>query len=146
MQRFYLVKQGNKTIGVQDNNKSLIIGFKSQVLARHVQYSMHPEQVLVLNRSQSIQISVNDKTFENINIDPAATVKLTKWNAFSSDHTGFHLATLSAKQFFAIPFTKQIGIIIPKRIEDESEKEMVLTCDLVDPYCDFEIYKNYLEL
>ena len=155
MQRFYLVKQGNKTVGVHENNRSLVIGFKSPVLARHVQYSMHPEQVPVLKRSQSLQISVSslkelshlsDKTFENINFDPAATLKLSKWNAFSSDHTGFYLETLSAEQFLALPFTKQIGIIIPKQIENESENEMVIACDLIDPFCDFEIYKNYLEL
>ena len=156
MKTFYCIKQGNKCIGLRDNEKSYIIGFRSGIQARHIQYNIHPEPVIEIRRVKPV-LNVSDEIHEgllNLNvmktlkepimIDPDVVLRVPKapGNVHPSlTEAGYHLETVSSEDFICMPFTHYIGIIIPNEILIEDDKEIILQCDLVEPIFDAEMFK-----
>ena len=47
----YTICRGNKTVSVKSDNKDYIIGFNKILIAKSVQYNIHPEPKIILLRS-----------------------------------------------------------------------------------------------
>lgn len=47
----FVIRQGVKWIGLRNADRAYVVGFHSAVVARHVQYNMHPEREPTLRRS-----------------------------------------------------------------------------------------------
>jgi len=156
MNSFYCIKQGNKCIGLRDKDKSYVIGFRSSIQARHVQYSMHPEPVLEVRRVKPI-LSVTQEVTEGLSelnvfktlkepiiIDPDAFLRVPKAPYELSEtmrDAGYHLATVEPEECICMPFTPYVGIIIPNEIIAEDDKEIILQCDIVEPIFDATMFK-----
>ena len=156
MNSFYCIKQGNKCIGLRDQDKSYVIGFRSGIQARHVQYSMHPDPILEVRRVKPLldvtqevneglsELNVFKTLKEPIIIDPDAILRIQKAPdglPQSMTDAGYHLATIEPEEFICMPFTHYVGIIIPHEIIEEDDKEIILQCDIVEPIFDVSMFR-----
>lgn len=157
MNNFYCIKQGNKYVGLHDKDHSYVIGFRSPVQARHVQYNMHPEPDLTLRRlNQKMDVSfevslglrelqVEKQLRSPIVIDPDVILRVPKAPQRESvlNDGGYHLATVVADDFICMPFTHFVGIIIPNDVLEENDDEIFLECDLVEPIFDPDMFQKF---
>lgn len=138
----YTIRVGNKTVSVSTPQHHYIIGFKNAHVARKVQYGMHPEPQLTLVRDPDIDIPRNQKTPPDIDIkmNNASTLFIPKAPVDLPPQMrdgGFHLHEYKEADFMALPGTKNIGIIIPYLIDDETVSEFVFKSIVIDPISDF---------
>lgn len=155
MKHFYCIKQGSKYVGLRDNNASYVLGFKSVVQARHVQYNMCPDPALELKRVKPIldvtaevalglkQLDIHKPIQSPVVIDPDVMLRIPKPPTDlpeSMKDGNFHLETLKAEEFICMPFTNHVGIIILNDVIDENIKEIIFECDLVEPIFDTSLF------
>ena len=149
MPHYYVIRQGNKSVGIRDNDHSFVIGFRTSTAARHAQYTMHPERTPMLLRNQQYEVSVDriqdiDKK-QSFMFDPAALVRIDKCNPETEAcDGGFYLDTVTAADFISMPFRQQVGIIMPSRIKNETNAYIEYVCDLVEPCFDQELFTDTL--
>jgi hypothetical protein len=133
----YTLKLGNKTMSVLHKEKHYIIGFNNVKLARKVHYSIHPHPNFLLVRGTDIDLSKDLNEFNiSLNLDTSANLYIRKMNGSVWDpmnDSGFHLHAYKEEEFLLFPIQKQLGIIVPYRIEEESENEFMLRAYIIDP-------------
>lgn len=147
----YTIKRQSQTLGLAERHgerlRHYIVGFKSVVMARKVQYNIHPEPILRLERQSAIDItsSINACLLEvGLNTVPSVTIDvLSRLYVPKMMHTGgaveplndggFHLDEQPYDDMFMLPFSKNIGIVLPYELEYENQRELVLLCQVIDP-------------
>lgn len=156
---FYIIRQGIKNYGVRTPDHSYVIGFKNVIHARHVYYNMHPEMEpsVVRNKTMNIGSEVQQGLVEfgiykqrsNILIDINSKLvfkKANRSNHASMNDGGFHLFTMPAEEFISLPMSKQVGIIIPSDFDEDNDDEIVMLADIVEPFIDYEVFRQSLKL
>lgn len=136
----YTVKQGNKTVGLSQNNKYYIIGFENPVLARKVQYNLQPNPEITLLRGKNINLAstLNDFGLKNTDLflDIEATLFIPKFKGSVQDPMndgGYHLGADNYNEFIVYPFTKSIGLVLPFKLDDEDEDEFMFRAHVIEP-------------
>lgn len=156
----YTIKQGPKYMGLTDQGRSYVIGFKSAALARHVQHTLHPDaanpglqrrnpnlDVTDHVRSKMRQLAVEqhlvvkeEEVRGPIVINPGALLVFAKapfdLHVWEPSSVGFHMETLPTEAFMCIPSLMHMGIIIPFDIHEEDESRVSIVSDVVEPYFD----------
>lgn len=164
----YVLKQGNKSMGLRESDTSYIVGFRSVYNARRVQYVMHPELCPVLRRrqhQQPAQVRAESSEIPKITIEHGASLiipKATVKTLFSAAETkdlvdcadgaltvamsdgGFHMACYSQDEFLALPLSWNVGLIIPTHITSEDEDVVTCSCSVLDPILVHETFVSSL--
>ena len=156
---YYLIKQGSKVIGLRHSELSYVVGFRSPMQARHVQYNMHPEKDLMMRRGEPMDVSPDVRqglvtlgaprdTIQSIYLDVMAKLVIAKNDATSEfmRDGSFHLATIKSEDLMCMPFTNYIGIILPTDIINEDDDNIEFACDVIDPFYDQKMYASTLKL
>jgi hypothetical protein len=131
--------RGSTTVSVKSNNINYVIGFKSLSYAKKVQYNIHPEPKIILLKS-NVQIVKNEELSIDITIDNEATLFIEKHLGDVMDPLndgGFHISTTKINDFILYPNSKNIGIILPFDLLDETENEFIFKSFVIDPPSDF---------
>ena len=148
----FVIKKKNQVLGLSerfdDRVRQYVIGFKTPVMARKVQYNCHPDPTLRIERSDFINITQEVNTSleilgiagvnSSISIDVFATLYILKMNhpggvSNPMNDGGFHLEEYALEDLYMMPFEKNIGLIMPYLIRDDDKKYMVFTCQVIDP-------------
>ena len=128
---FYTLQQKNKTLGMTHRDRSYIIGFKKPLVARTVQYSLHPEPSICLKRGELIYKKGVWFDTDSMLILP----KFQQGNAWDPINDGcFHMSTMADHEFYKLPFAKGVGIICPYTLIDESREFFVFRSHVVDVF------------
>lgn len=134
----YTICRGSKTVSVNSNNINYVIGFKSLSYVKKVQYNIHPEPKIILLKSNT-QIVKNEGLAIDITIDNEATLFIEKHLGDALDPLndgGFHINTSKIDDFVLYPYSKNIGIILPFDLLDETENEFIFKSIVIDPPSD----------
>lgn len=138
--RAYLIGRGSRFVSVTETRNDrvthYVVGFGRAVLARHVQYFMHPEPVLSLERAQVRQATLHV---------PKAPADLDGGPLNPLLDGGFHLHTMALDALLALPLQRGVGLVLPSRIDAETDGTIILACSVVDPCADPEGARRALE-
>lgn len=124
-----------KTVGFYHNKKPYVIGFRNAQVARSVMYNIHPEPLLSLITSNPTKI-VDEHNRIELMIDNEATLFIPKseYKLFTlPQHNLYYIDTVNYEEFVMYPYTKNLGIIIPYVLLDESEEELIYRSHVIDP-------------
>lgn len=129
----FILKQGNKTVGMTHNDRSYVFGFSKVVTARKIQYNLHPEPQFTLIRDPDLL-----QTKSGISFDHSSTLFIPKASHDGGsmnpmNDIGLHLSELHQDTFYSLPAIG-VGIIIPYKLKEEDETEFIYDCFTVDPY------------
>lgn len=137
----YTICRGNKIISVRSNNKDYIIGFNKVIIAKKIQYNIHPEPKIILLRSNIQKIKEGDLT---LSIDNDATLFIEKHNGCAlnpMNDGGYHINTVNINEFMLYPYSKNIGVVLPFNLIDESECEFIFKSIVVDTPSETDYFK-----
>lgn len=137
------IAKDNKTVGFYHKNKPYVIGFRNAHVARKVMYTMHPEPVFSLITSNPVKIN-DEHSGLDILIDSEATLFIPKseYKQFTlPDYNLYYIDPVDYDTFTTYPYTKNIGIILPYVLMDETEEELVYRSHMVLP-----VYTSYLRM
>lgn len=150
--KFHLIKQGHKCLGLQHCNASYVVGFKNPLLARKVHYTLHPEADKRIRLERSVTFDVTDDVTDGlgslginyvgqkVTIDTQALLHLPKHGAGGvldpMNDVGFHLDIVEACNFYMYPFERNLGVIMPYELLEESADELVMWSHVIDPTID----------
>jgi hypothetical protein len=134
MSNIYTLQQKDRTLSVLHKKRNFVIGFKNVITARKVHYYMHPEPKIILICNDYIEKQVDDKV--TIHIDAKSTLFIPKMRGAFLDPMNdgnFHMSQLKEEEFLRFPFLKNLGIIMPYDLVEESEDEFIFRSIVVDP-------------
>lgn len=129
------ISKNNKNIGFYHKYKPYVIGFKNPNVARKVMYNMHPEPIFTLltgNPREELDYNYN----KHITIDNEAVLFIPKseYRIFTlPEHNLYYLENVEYEEFIIYPYTKNIGIIIPYLLIDETDEEILFRSHTIDP-------------
>lgn len=124
-----------KTVGFYHRQKPYVIGFKNAHVARSVMYNMHPEPLFSLITSNPTKIVEQQNGVELV-IDSEATLFIPKaeYKIFTlPEHNLYYIDTVNYEEFVMYPYTKNLGVIIPYVLIDESDEELIYRSHVIDP-------------
>lgn len=128
----YTIKQGSKTVGFRYDKRHFIIGFNNPIVARKVQYGLHPEPKFTLVPDTKIDLSPD----VDLLLDTKATLFIPKFEGSPSDPMNdgmFHLNKMSSVDFLSLPLISNVGVIMPYRLEEESSFEFIYKAQIIEP-------------
>jgi hypothetical protein len=137
----YTICRGNKTVSVKSDNKDYIIGFNKILIAKSVQYNIHPEPKIILLRSNIQKIKKEDLS---LSIDNDATLFIEKHNGCALNPIndgGYHINTTKIHEFMLYPYSKNIGVVLPYDLIDENENEFIFKSFVIDAPEDTDYFK-----
>lgn len=116
----YTLKRGSKTVGFYSGNTSYVIGFKSVVHARSVQYSLNPNPKFMLLKSEPV---FKDELVANME----STLFIPKCKGSALDpmnDIGLHLNKVELKDYYMLPH-KGVGILIGYDLVYEDQYDFI---------------------
>ena len=139
--KIFTINLKNKTLSVENHNKTYAIGFQNPLTARKILHSIEPTPKIVLLRDNTINLKqdLQEVGYDiNIFIDTTATLfipKLKKGVPYLDpmNDIGYHLHSYEVNEFIEIPIFKNIGIVLPYDIIDEDENEFTIRSCVVEP-------------
>jgi hypothetical protein len=134
----YTIRQKNKTVSVEHNQRHYVLGFKNAMLARKVHYNLHPQPKFILIRDDNpIDLKPHLDIDVALNLEVASTLfipKFTKGSIWDPMNDGmFHLHQIHEVEFFSLPLAKNLGIIVPYKLEDETSDDFMFKVYMLDP-------------
>lgn len=150
----YTINQGSKTVGLIHGKPPMhfIIGFRNVRLARHIQYNMHPVADVILHdciMDKNVLIPkddedrlpgllTNDSVFHENELSNIYMGRLSiskqeyKGGPYNPMNDGsFHLTTINYKDLLKLPFTCNVGIVLPNEILVETKTEIELNASVI---------------
>jgi len=124
----YTLNSGPKTVGVCNNNKWYVLGFKSLHNARRVHYNIGTDPTLSLVRKRSSP-------------DNQGLLNISKGKC-----TGYHMITLTPKEFYTFPTSKNVGVIMAYDLLKDTPEDFTFRVHIVEPYFDMEVFRAGLTL
>lgn len=144
-----IVRNKNTMLGCKYNSRSYVIGFQNnfhgEMVRRIVDDSSTDNIMLMRYLIEDISQDVNyglrkfgmNKSVENITIDVMATLIIPK---SKRKDMNLEIEKIDIGDFMMFPLAKQIGVIIPMDILEDSEKSIVFQSQVVDPIDDVELF------
>jgi hypothetical protein len=130
--RVYTIKSKNQTIGykyqVNNIDKNLILCFKNVITARKVHYNLHPNPVLELDKVPADGSIVTVDCTLNI-----PKMEHTGGYLHAMNDGGFYLSESSSEEIHSLPYTANVGLILPYRLDDEDSQKFVFKSIIVSP-------------
>ena len=141
MSKVFIIRRGNKTVSVPHRNNFYVIGFKNKMVARNVLHNLHPEPQLDIIRNENIDISKdiinNGYTMDTpFIIDVDATLFMQKLKGDSMNPMndgGYHLDQMQEFEFITLPIVRNLGVVMPINLIDETVEEFVFKSIVLDP-------------
>jgi hypothetical protein len=135
--KVYTLQQKDRTLSVVHKKRNYVIGFKNVTTARKVHYFINPEPKLLLICNEYIekQVEMHNQNI-TIHIDPKATLFIPKMRGSFLDpmnDANFHMSHHKEDEFLRFPFEKNLGIIMPYELFEESDDEFIFKAVVVDP-------------
>ena len=127
---------------VQTAADRFMIGFQDGKLASHVRRQLHPTKPPTLKRQYQINVATEVKAAmlemnlpifdvsDKIMIDVAASLCLPK--AAIDTYDDFEQDMIETADFLMLPFTGDVGIVIPMGLEYEDRDEFVLSSYVIE--------------
>lgn len=137
----YAIKQGNKTFGLMHGEQFYIIGFSCTKTARKVQYSLHPNPYIHLQKNNQIELDIMKK---KIMIYPVGNLRIQKYVGSSENPLNdgnYHMSVYYDSEFLMYPYKKMVGLILPYELIDETDTEFHFLTTVIDPFFDADLYK-----
>ena len=131
MKSIYTIKQKNKSLGLCHEDKHYVVGFKNVITARSVQYFLHPEAKLSMEKNP-LQA-------------PNGLLFIPKHIGSPSDPMndgGFHMEQLSFEEFIGYP-SHMVGIVMPVGLMEEDEQKFIFESYIVDPFFDPYLFRMH---
>lgn len=140
MRPIYTIKCGNKTLGLTQVHKYYVIGFKSVMHARSVQFAIDPDpDITFVRRAKTVGGGVDVHAM--LSIPKHVGPPLDPWK-----DVGFHLQTEIYDDFVMTPFAKGVGVIMPYDLVDETTDSFVFDAHLIEPDLKAKLFKRTLSL
>jgi hypothetical protein len=163
----YVIRHKTQLVGFPHDNKHYVVGFTNVVLARTLQYTMHPQPIFKLERNHVIDISdavdtaLNDmfkiapsmdvKEKGRITVDVGSTLWINKmshpggvWDPMNEG--GFSLHTVDCEYLYMLPFSSNVGVVFPRELTSETAQHLVFDCEVIDPVCSTGHFRKSLEM
>ena len=149
--QYFCLRQGSKYVGFRQMERSYVVGFRSVYQARHVQYTMHPSADLSLRRQNPPidiskdmeagmdQLSMRRPLQSPVILEPGAHLVIPKAPVDMPPELqdgGYHVLTVPGEDFLTMPLTRHVGIVITSDIIEETDTNIVIMCDVLDPQFD----------
>lgn len=134
-QNVYTIAKDYKTVGFYHKKKPYILGFRNAHIARNIMYRMHPEPLFSLITNQPTLVEDEGHNVELL-IDSEATLFIPKseYNLFTlPEHNLYYVNRVNYEEFVMYPYTKNLGVILPYVLIDESEEEFIYRSHVIDP-------------
>lgn len=124
----YILQQKNKSLSLLHNEKHYVIGFKNVIHARSVHYNLHPEpKIKILNEDDR-------REFTYISGDVRLQIPKCRGDFLAPMNDGnFHMKEYPNEEFIKWPFHKQLGVLLPYFLEDESHEHFIFRTIMIDP-------------
>lgn len=127
----FTLQLNSKTVGFTHAKREYVIGFKNVVYARKVQYNMatHPELSLVKSLTH---MDLSETIEEQLVLDHNASLFITKC-PFGKRNEQLHLQTYTLEKFLLLPYQRNLGIVMPYELIEETDQEFHFKSHVIDP-------------
>jgi len=135
MNQIFSINRGYKTFGLTSSKRHYVIGFKNALTARKIMHSLQPEAIPTLLRNEPELLSYAEEGLA-LTIDSSATLFIPKFKGAGDDPMndgGYHINTVEYSDFLMYPVTKNLGVIVPYVLIDESDDEFTYRSHVIDP-------------
>lgn len=148
----FTINNANKKISAFYNEKHYVVGFKNEILARHVQYNLPTNPIVYFTKKEKDTISI-DIDFQHsqntVAFHTSADLYVQKTSYFEDSldsilYSPYHLDIVKYEDFMCYPIDKMLGIVLPEEIIEEDEYLMLLRCQVIDPLFVPDYYKKKL--
>jgi hypothetical protein len=118
-----------------------VVAFRNVVHARHVQYNLHPEPVMVLLRDPGRDITRRHATDTKMVMNVTAVVHFPRMDTsrypglHAMNDGGFNMDVVDESDILTVPFNyTDTGIILPSHImSDDGVTSIAMHCHVIDP-------------
>ena len=151
-QRMYTLKRNNDYFGIRDNtlysnHVSYTIGFCNLMHARRVQFTYDQNKQMTMFRHKTLDIA-NDvnrimkdpELFDKLTIDVDVDIIIPKLK--ENETSEMYISEIKVDEFLMIPFVKNVGIILPVKLDYETSDNIVFKCQLIEPIGDTKWFKT----
>lgn len=133
--KIFTLNQNNRSLSVVHKEKHYVIGFKNITLARKIYFTIEKNPNIDIIRYNDIKSKLKDFNI-TINFDTEATLFIKKkegavWSSMFD--VGYYINEYKDNEFFLFPIEKQLGIVMPYKLEEETEYEYMLKALIIDP-------------
>lgn len=137
----YILQQKNKSLSLLHNEKHYVIGFKNVIHARSVHYNLHPEPKMKILNEKVAKPSASANTHTYISGDVRLQIPKCRGSIHEPMNDGNFQRLSSAspmkeypnEEFIKWPFHKQLGVLLPYFLEDESHEHFIFRTIMIDP-------------
>lgn len=153
MEKGYVLRRGAQTVGLSERRgertRHYVVSFGCARVARKVLHWLHPEPTLRLERARD-----DDDITEDVQsalagsagsaAAPAAAVVINTSGRLylpkmdgcclqPANDGGFHLHEMPEHDVYMLPFTRNLGVLLPRELVSEDAREMVFDCSVIEP-------------
>lgn len=112
----YTLRKGSFTVGMRENDKSFVFGFKNVIHARSIHYNMSLEPKFELVKQDPVKAG-------DITAHMASTLFIPKKRSTRYDEE-LHLDVMYPEEFYRLPFSG-VNIILPYHLIYEDHTEYI---------------------
>lgn len=147
----YTIRNGHQTVGLSDlfggRLCHYVVVFERVVVARKVMYSLPQKGKALLRldrgRPQPIYMTTTPATFPRcVVMDTEAKLYIKQDRDAHQDQSDYFIDTMPGSSAYLVPFKNNVGIIIPRRMTEESVAEMEFDCSVIEPSQDEESFRT----
>lgn len=149
---------GFRTEGPQPS--SFVIGFDRIAWARWVQYTVSNDVQPYLDRRNTINVAgvVNDgllhygvsedQLLGSITLDIESDLVIPKSHPQASQTNGaqLHLDDMPRDEFLLLPFTRQVGVVLPFEIREDTRHNIVFSAQVIDAADSTDMFRMTLKV
>ena len=171
-QRGYMLRRGAQSVGIAeqcgDRTRHYVMSFDCPNVARKVLHFLHPKPTLRIERLRdNIDITkcVKDDLsrarpsramlysampdMSAIVINTGAHLYIPKTiddNVHYINDGTFHMHNLPMHDVYMMPFTRNVGVLLPCNLLEEDVHEMLFECNIIEPCEDSALFQMYSDM
>lgn len=152
---YTLLRQKTGYLGFSKGNKSYLIGFEVPRHATLVSKTICKSPLVLLQRHEVDDISyqvnqgvrafgIDDIKMDDLTIDTSAHLSISK--SREEPYESYSLEEMDAGDFLCLPFEKDLGVIMPYQLLEDSPNQYVFVSQIIDPCGQADIFRKHLKL
>lgn len=153
---YTVLRQKSGFLGYSKEARSYIIGFDSKKYAKAVCKTVSKSPLILLSRHDvddiSDQVNIGAKAFgvdsmdvTDLTIDTEAQLTITKSQERLLEEF-YKLEDMDAGDFLCMPFERDLGVIMPYKLINETVNEYVFLSQVIDPCGQPDMFRKHLKM
>jgi hypothetical protein len=145
-------------LSVFSNNRTYLVGFPNLDIAHRVSRRIDANVPMILTRKYAEDVALDVKkslmemnipianVADSITIDVEASLEVPKSHVISVSKERMLVDNMDVFEFMMMPFTHNVGVVMPSELVLDNEDKYIFTCSVIDPTTDTKTFTKFLKL